>query len=169
MKAEWLPCRSVPRHPLAEPKIPTMTEKPKNVFIQGPITPEKIATSIAHHQVKTDIGGHDIFLGQVRADELDGKTVKAIDYSAYEDMANQAMHDIREAAFEEFNLTCMHIYHSLGEVKAGEICLFVFTSSTHRNACLDATRCIVEEIKAKAPIFGKEVFEDETHVWKSPL
>ena len=169
MKAEWLPCRSVPRHPLAEPKIPTMTEKPKNVFIQGPITPEKIATSIAHHQVKTDIGGHDIFLGQVRADELDGKTVKAIDYSAYEDMANQAMHDIREAAFEEFNLTCMHIYHSLGEVKAGEICLFVFTSSTHRNACLDATRCIVKEIKAKAPIFGKEVFEDETHVWKSPL
>ena len=41
----------------------------KNVFVEGPITPEKIATSIAHHQVKTNIGAHDIFLGQVRADE----------------------------------------------------------------------------------------------------
>ena len=143
-------------------------KKLKNVFVQGPITPEKIASSIAHHQVKTNIGGHDIFLGQVRADEIDGKTVKAIDYSAYEDMANQAMHDIREAAFEKFNLTCMHIYHSLGEVKAGEICLFVFTSSAHRKECFDATRFIVEEIKANAPIFGKEVFEDETHVWKRP-
>ncbi len=138
----------------------------KNVFVQGPITPEKIATSIAHHQVKTNIGGHDIFLGQVRADEIGGKVVRAIDYSAYEEMADQTMHDIREAAFSKFNLTCLHIYHSLGEVKAGEICLFVFTSSAHRKECFDATRFIVEEIKAKAPIFGKEVFEDETHVWK---
>ncbi|MDP6908256.1 MAG: molybdenum cofactor biosynthesis protein MoaE, partial [Flavobacteriales bacterium] len=104
-------------------------KKVKNVFVEGPITPEKISNSIAHHQVKTNIGGHDIFLGQVRADEIDGKKVAAIDYSAYEDMANQAMHGIREAAFEKFNLTCMHIYHSMGKVMAGEICLFVFTSS----------------------------------------
>lgn len=144
----------------------TAAKKIKNVFVEGPITPEKIATSIAHHQVKTNIGGHDIFLGQVRADKIDGKTVTAIDYSAYEDMANQAMHNIREAAFERFDLTCMHIYHSLGEVKAGEICLFVFTSSAHRKECFEATRFIVEEIKANVPIFGKEVFEDETHVWK---
>ena len=144
----------------------TKERKPKNVFVEGAIPPEKIATSIAHHQVKTKIGAHDIFLGQVRADKIDGKTVTAIEYSAYEDMANQTIHEIREAAFEKFDLTCMHIYHSLGRVKAGEICLFVFTSSAHRKECFEATRFIVEEIKAKAPIFGKEVFEDETHVWK---
>jgi molybdopterin synthase catalytic subunit len=141
-------------------------KKTKNVFVQGPITPEKIATSIAHHQVKTNIGGHDIFLGQVRADEIDGKTVSAIDYTAYEEMANQAFHEIREAAFEKFDLTCMHIYHSLGRVNAGEICLFVFTSSAHRKDCFEATRYLVEEIKTKVPVFGKEVFEDGTHTWK---
>jgi molybdopterin synthase catalytic subunit len=144
----------------------TKERKPKNVFVEAAIPPEKIATSIAHHQVKTNIGAHDIFLGQVRADEIDGKTVTAIEYSAYEEMADQTIHEIREAAFEKFDLTCMHIYHSLGRVKAGEICLFVFTSSAHRKECFEATRFIVEEIKAKAPIFGKEVFEDETHVWK---
>ncbi|MCF8463314.1 MAG: molybdenum cofactor biosynthesis protein MoaE [Flavobacteriales bacterium] len=141
-------------------------KKPKNVFVQGPITPEKIATSIAHHQVKTNIGGHDIFLGQVRADEIDGKTVSAIDYTAYEEMANQTFHEIREAAFEKFDLTCMHIYHSLGRVNAGEICLFVFTSSAHRKDCFEATRYLVEEIKTKVPVFGKEVFEDGSHTWK---
>ena len=141
-------------------------KKPKNVFIEGAISPDKIATSIAHHQVKTNIGAHDIFLGQVRADEINGKTVQAIDYSCHEDMANQAFHDIREEAFDKFDLTCMHIYHSKGVVKAGEICLFVFTSSAHRKEAMDACRFIVEEIKAKAPIFGKEVFEDNSHVWK---
>jgi len=141
-------------------------KKPKNVFIEGAISPDKIATSIAHHQVKTNIGAHDIFLGQVRADEIEGKIVQAIDYSSHEDMANKAFHDIREEAFGKFNLTCMHIYHSKGIVKAGEICLFVFTSSAHRTEAMDACRFIVEEIKAKAPIFGKEVFEDNSHVWK---
>ena len=140
--------------------------KYKNVFVQGAISPQKIADSIAHHQVKTQIGAHDIFLGQVRADVIDGKTVQGIDYSAYEEMALKTFHDIREEAFVKFDLTCMHIYHSIGMVKTGEICLFVFTSSAHRKEAMDACRWLVEEIKAKAPVFGKEVFEDESHQWK---
>ena len=124
--------------------------KYKNVFVDGPISPQKIATSIAHHQVKTNIGAHDIFLGQVRADEIQGKTVQGIEYTAYKEMALKTFHEIRESAFDQFNLTCMHIYHSLGKVKAGEICLFVFTSSSHRKEAMDACRYLVEEIKEKA-------------------
>lgn len=138
----------------------------KNVFVKGPITPEKIATSIAHHQVKTNIGAHDIFLGQVRADVIDDKQVVAIEYSAYEEMALKTFHEIRETAFDKFDLTCMHIYHSLGQVKAGEICLFVFTSSAHRKEAMDACRYLVEEIKAKAPVYGKEIMEDQSFSWK---
>lgn len=140
--------------------------KIKNCFREGPITPDFIANSISKHQVKTQIGAHEIFLGQVRADEIDGKEVKAIDYSAYEDMANEKFHEIREATFEKFDLTCMHIYHSLGRVNAGEICLFVFASSKHRVEARDAVAHLVEKIKKEVPIFGKEVFEDESHVWK---
>ena len=132
----------------------------------GPISPEKIATSIAHHQVKTNIGAHDIFLGQVRADEIDGKTVRAIEYTAHEEMANKKFHEIREATFEKYDLTCMHIYHSLGKVPVGELCLFVFVSSPHRKTAFEAIRFVVEEIKAQVPVFGKELFEDDTYQWK---
>jgi molybdopterin synthase catalytic subunit len=140
--------------------------KKKKVFVGGAITPQFIAGSIAKHSTQTTIGAHDIFLGQVRADEINGKIIQAIDYSAYEEMAEDKFHEIREAAFEKFDLTCMHIYHSLGKVKAGEICLFVFVSSKHRKMALDACRRIVEEIKANVPIFGKEIFKDETYSWK---
>ena len=138
----------------------------KNCFREGAITPESIANSIAHHQVKTNIGAHQIFLGQVRSDMIDDKEVVAIEYSAHEEMANKVFHDIRESAFEKFDLTCMHIYHSTGVVKAGEICLFVFVSSKHRKMVQDSIVYLVEEIKAKAPVFGKELFADDTHVWK---
>jgi len=142
------------------------TKKKKKVFVEGPISPEFIANSIAKHQTKTTIGAHDIFLGQVRADIIDDKTVAYIDYSTYQEMAESQLDIIREATFEKFDLTCMHIYHSLGKVAAGEICLFVFVSAKRRKVVFDAITHIVEAIKKDVPIFGKEVFEEEGHVWK---
>ncbi|TDO25824.1 molybdenum cofactor biosynthesis protein MoaE [Sediminibacterium goheungense] len=140
--------------------------KPKNIFIKGAITASFIAESIEKHSVKKNIGGHSIFLGQVRADEINGKKVSAIEYTAYEEMAMQKMHEIREAVFEQYELTCMHVYHSLGKVAAGEICLFVFTSSAHRKAAIAACSELVERIKAELPVWGAELFEDNTHQWK---
>jgi len=142
-------------------------KKIKNVFKEGAITSEFIGNAIQKHQSKTTIGAHNIFLGQVRADVIENKTVVAIEYSAYEDMANEKFDAIREATFKKFDLTCMHIYHSLGTVKAGEICLFVFASSPRRKIVFKAIEYIVEEIKAHVPVFGKEIFEDDTHQWKT--
>jgi molybdopterin synthase catalytic subunit len=142
-------------------------DKPKkSSFIQGQITSDFIGNSIAKHQTKTSIGAHNIFLGQVRADVIDGKTVAAIEYTAYEEMAEQSFYEIREAAFAKYELTCMHIYHSLGNVKAGEICLFVFVSAPRRKVVYEALEFLVEEIKKSVAIFGKEVFEDESYTWK---
>lgn len=140
--------------------------KLKNSFVEGAISPEKIANSIASHQQKTNIGGHAIFLGQVRADEIDGKTASAIEFTAYKELAEQKIAEIREEIFEKYPLSCMHIYHSLGIIKVGEICLFVFTSSKHRKPAQEACSELVERIKAEVPIWGKELFEDNTHQWK---
>ena len=142
------------------------TKKKINLFVEGAISPEYIANSIAKHQSKTQIGAHDIFLGQVRADEIEGKTVRAIEYSAYESMALEKISEIREDAFERFDLSCMHIYHSLGEVPVGEICLFVFVSSPHRKEVFEALHEVVERIKKELPVFGKELFEGEGYSWK---
>jgi molybdopterin synthase catalytic subunit len=146
--------------------------KPKNIFLDGPIPSAFIADSIQKHSAQTAIGGHSIFLGQVRADSIDGKIVAAIEYTAYEELALEQMHAIREAIFEKYPLTCMHVYHSLGRVAAGEICLFVFTSAVHRKEAIDACEETVERLKAELPVWGKEIFaaapgEDETHQWKS--
>jgi molybdopterin synthase catalytic subunit len=81
-------------------------------------------------------------------------------------MANTIFHSIREAMFQKYHLTCMHIYHSTGIVKAGEICLFVFTSSPHRKDAINACEDIVEQIKKEAPVWGKEMFSDEDGIWK---
>ena len=142
------------------------TKKKITLFVEGPISPDFIANSIAKHQVKTGIGAHDIFLGQVRADEIDGKVVAGIEYTAYESMAIEKIREIREDAFEKYSLSCMHIYHSLGVVPVGEICLFVFVSSPHRKEVFEALHQVVERIKKELPVFGKELFGDAGYSWK---
>ena len=141
-------------------------KKVKNIFVNGPISTSFIADSIEKHKSKTDIGGHSIFLGQVRADNIDGKEVSCIEYTTYEEMALEKMHAIREEIFTKYDLTCMHVYHSLGKVAAGEISLFVFTSSPHRKAAIDACEETVERIKAELPVWGKELFADKSYHWK---
>lgn len=144
-----------------------MTDKKlKNIFVDGAIESSFIAEQIAKHSSKTNIGAHSIFLGQVRNDTIDNKKVSAIEYTTYTEMALEKMHEIREAIFSKYDLTCLHVYHSLGKVNAGEISLFVFASSEHRRAAIDACNEIVERIKKELPVWGKEVFEDETHQWK---
>ena len=134
--------------------------------MQGPITSSFIAESIQKHSSKIDIGGHSIILGQVRADKIENKEVAAIEYTTYEEMALEKMHSIREDIFAKYDLTCMHVYHSLGIVKAGEISLFVFTSSVHRKAAISACEETVERLKAELPVWGKELLSDQTYQWK---
>lgn len=141
-------------------------KKIKNIFTEGSITAAFIAEQIEKHASKKDIGAHSIFLGQVRADVINGNIVAAIEYTTYKEMALEKMHEIRESIFEKYDLTCMHVYHSLGTVKAGEISLFVFSSSQHRRAAIDACNEIVERIKKELPVWGKEVFEDASYQWK---
>ena len=144
-------------------------KKMKKCLMEGAISAEFIAKSIAGHQSKTGIGAHTIFLGQVRADDMNGKTVTAIEYSAYSEMAEKEFHRIREEAFAKFDLTCLHVYHSTGRVKSGEISLFVMVSSKHRKESLKAQEFLVEEIKHAVPIWKKEIFKDGSENWVDGL
>ncbi len=137
-----------------------------DIFISGPIPPPMIADLIALEETMTHTGAHAIFLGQVREDLIDGKKVRAILYTAYEEMALSKFKEIIETANEKFDLHSLKIYHSLGEVKTGEICLFVFVTAAHRVNVFEAKEWVVEAIKSEVPVFGKELLEGDSYQWK---
>jgi molybdopterin synthase catalytic subunit len=140
-------------------------KKEKTYFVEGCIPADFVAEEIRKHSHKKGIGAHAFFLGQVRADLIDGKEVKEIEYSAYKEMADPEFSRIREDAFAKYSLSCLHIYHSLGPVKAGEISLFVMVSGKHRKDCFTSLEEIVDEIKLKVPVWKKEIFEDGNIHW----
>lgn len=141
-----------------------MAEK---VLVNGPITTEIISSLIASLAEKKDAGGHSIFIGQVRADINGNRQVKAIEYSAYENMVEAEAGKIKKSIFSEFNgVRTIDILHSAGVVLAGEISLFVLVSAGHRQHAINACASAVEMIKTSLPVWKKEIYEDNSTVWK---
>lgn len=140
-------------------------KKEKNYLFEGPIPSEKIAKSVEAHKPKVHCGAHTIFLGSIRADEIEGKKVAGIEYSAYPEMANKVIAEIREEAFAQWELACLHVYHSIGRVNTGEVSFMVMVSAGHRGPVFPALEFLVNEIKARVPIWKKEYFEDGSTHW----
>jgi molybdopterin synthase catalytic subunit len=138
-----------------------------NCLIDGPITLLVISRFMEKLGERTDIGGHSIFLGQVRADCVNSKQVKAIDYSAYEGMVTVEAGKIKEAILSEFGeVKSIDILHSIGIVKAGDISLFVLVSASHRHHATKACSKALELIKENLPVWKKEIYDDNSHFWK---
>jgi molybdopterin synthase catalytic subunit len=138
-----------------------------NYLINGPITQKVITHFHEKMSEKTDAGGHSVFIGQIRADVINGKKVKAIEYSAYEGMVKSEADKIKETIFSEFgDVRSIDIVHSIGVVKTGELSLFVLVSAGHRHQAMQACSKTVELIKEKLPVWKKEIFEADSHTWK---
>jgi len=135
--------------------------------MKGPITQQVITQFINKMGDRTDSGGHSIFLGQVRADEVNRKKVLAIEYSAYEGLVKIEADKIKETVLAEFSdAKTVDIVHSTGIVKAGEISLLVLVTAGHRHHAILACTKALELIKEKLPVWKKEIFDDDTHKWK---
>ena len=133
----------------------------------GPVSGDILLNLIKTASGKTDSGGHMIFLGQVRADEITGKKVRAIEYSAYAELIDLEAEKIKNIILSEFSdVKSVDIVHSTGVVNAGEISLLVFVSAGHRHQAILACSKTVELIKENLPVWKKEIFEDDSHIWK---
>lgn len=138
-----------------------------NYLTDGPVSQNLILQSIEKMGKSTDSGGHSIFLGQVRSDEIGNKKVRAIEYSAYVELVSIEAEKIKANIYAGFpDVRAIEIIHSTGIVSAGEISLFVLVSAGHRHQAIQACSKTVELIKESLPIWKKEIFEDDTHQWK---
>lgn len=143
-----------------------MEENLEKYFHQGAISSNLIGEIIASKQKNTSIGGHDIFLGQIRMDKVEENIVEAIEYTTYKEMAVEALTQLSLDIKENFQLIDIVILHSLGTIKKGEICLFVMASAGHRKEAIEGCKECVERIKREIPIWGKEIFANEDFQWK---
>ncbi len=135
-------------------------------FIQGPVSPQKIVEEIQLYDSEKQTGAYSLFLGQVRSDVINGKEVRAIEYTTYKKMVLKKFDTLSTRLFEAHDINGLRVIHSLEMVPCGGISLMVLATAGHRVAAMEACREAVDLIKNELPIWGKELFEDGEHVWK---
>lgn len=112
------------------------------------------------------MGGIATFVGCAR-DFSEGRAVSEISFDAYGRMAVSEMQQLRLDAIARFNLLDARIVHRLCTVTAGDNIVFIAAGAEHRVAALDACRWMIDELKARVPIWKKEV-TPQGDAWVSP-
>lgn len=104
-------------------------------------------------------GAVNVFIGTVR-NTSHNKNVVWLEYEAYEAMAVAEIRKIIDEAAHQWNLQGWAVSHRIGTLKPGEVAVVVAVSAPHRKASFEACQYIIDNVKAKTPIWKKEVFED---------
>lgn len=135
-------------------------------FIDGPLPSRYMEEEVSCGSEDEHCGAHSLFLGQVRADTIDKKKVSFIEFTAHTQMAEQQMTLIYHEIKKKYDVNFISVYHSLGKIGVGQICLMVIVGSGHRKESMFVCEYLLERIKKEVPIWGKEFFEDFSHQWK---
>ncbi len=97
------------------------------------------------------------FHGVVRGTE-DGEPIRAIDYEANEAMARHQFELIFAAIENQWPVESIRLIHRVGEVMVNEASLQVEVIAPHRAEAFAACQFLIDEMKAKVPIWKRAVF-----------
>jgi molybdopterin synthase catalytic subunit len=98
------------------------------------------------------------------ASRFAGERVRALEYEAYEEMALGVLGAIADEIEARFGIQRLAIVHRTGRVPLGDVSVAIAVAAPHRGAAFDACRYAIDELKARAPIWKAEQFEDGS-VW----
>jgi molybdopterin synthase catalytic subunit len=109
-------------------------------------------------------GGYAAFEGWVR-DSHEGQRVRLLEYEAYEALAVREAGRIVAEAVARFGVRHAASAHRVGDLRVGELAVWVGVSAPHRDEAFRACRYIIDEIKHRLPIWKKEHYVNGDSGW----
>lgn len=114
--------------------------------------------------VRLPAGGADVSFSGVVRDHDHGRTVTGIEYVAYPTAA-QVLREVAEEIAALPDVLAVALSHRVGELAIGEAALVAAVTCAHRREAFEACARLVEEVKARLPVWKRQVFDDGTDEW----
>lgn len=126
-------------------------------------------TAVAGERLLRGLGGHGdgavaLFLGRVR-EVNEGRSVVRLSYEAYREMAEAELERIAREAAAEHEVGEIVAVHRVGALEPGDVAVAIAVAAPHRGPCYAASRQVIEEIKARLPVWKKEEYADGSVEW----
>jgi len=124
-----------------------------------PLSVDEVMASVADHAA----GGTTLFVGTVRQQDH-GKPVTMLSYEAHPS-AEAELRRVAEKVAAEFPITALAAVHRVGDLQLGDIAVIVAVAAPHRGEAFQASRRLIDDLKAEVPIWKHQVFADGSTEW----
>jgi molybdopterin synthase catalytic subunit len=128
-------------------------------LVATPLDPAALLAAVSD----PDHGGTALFVGTTRR-EAGVREVTELRYQAYEELALAELRAIAAEAGAAYSAR-VAVEHRTGPVGVGEPSVVVAASAAHRPAAFAACRYVIDELKARAPIWKQTVHADGAATW----
>jgi molybdopterin synthase catalytic subunit len=126
---------------------------------ETPLDVEKVLASVEENRS----GGVTLFVGRVRDHDSD-KDVVGLDYSAHP-TALDVMRSVCERVADAHPVHGVAAVHRVGSLAIGDVAVVVAASAAHRGQAFDASRDLIDTLKAEVPIWKHQRFADGSEEW----
>jgi molybdopterin synthase catalytic subunit len=109
------------------------------------------------------VGGVDVFVGLVRDHDHD-RGVTGLEYSAHP-TALDRMRDVATSVADRYDVLAVAVVHRVGRLAIGDAAVVVATAAVHRGEAFEASRALIDDLKATVPIWKHQLFADGSDEW----
>jgi molybdopterin synthase catalytic subunit len=124
-----------------------------------PLSVDEVAAAVADPTA----GGTTLFVGAVR-DHDEDKGVTGLEYSAHPSALDR-LREVAEVVAGKYDVVALAAVHRVGRLAIGDLAVVVAVSAGHRGEAFDASRALIDDLKAQVPIWKHQVFDDGTEEW----
>jgi molybdopterin synthase catalytic subunit len=119
----------------------------------------------AHERAVADpaAGAVVVFHGVVR-DHDHGRGVRELDYEGHPS-AEAVLREVADEIAMDPDVISVAVSHRVGSLAVGDVAIVAAVSTAHRAAAFAACARLVDEAKARLPIWKRQVFDDATEEW----
>ena len=141
-----------------------MSERSERASVTVTVT--TAALDVAEHErlvTRVAAGAVVSFAGVVR-DHDDGRGVLELEYEGHPS-AERILAEVAAEIAADSAVYAVAVSHRVGRLEIGDVALAAAVSTAHRAAAFAACARLVDEVKARLPIWKRQVFTDGTEQW----
>lgn len=124
-----------------------------------PLSVDEVVAAVADHAA----GGTTLFIGTVREKDH-GKPVARLSYEAHPS-AEAELRRVAEKVVADHPIAALAAVHRVGDLSLGDMAVIVAVAGPHRGEAFEASRRLIDDLKAEVPIWKHQVFADGTSEW----
>ena len=126
---------------------------------ETPLSVEEVLTAVS----EAGVGGVTLFVGTVRDHDAE-RPVTALDYTAHP-TALARLRDVLEAVARRHPGVVLAAVHRVGRLEIGDAAVVVAAAAAHRGEAFEASRELIDDLKATVPIWKHQLFADGSEEW----